>query len=219
MFNRENAVGEVGKVGRDDDHVRDAEREGGSGAPAFDAGTSVLVLASGPTAEIEQLLLAPEDAPDGRGLLAIGVTTDPAGTVERYRERLQARPGPSALVRVGPSAGDGGPPNTAVERVKEPGNLTGLGTTVMRVVEDWEPGWRAWFDPLGPLVHYAGPQKVCQFIDVFAGRLAGEGATTFVRIDPALHDDRLIHRLMGAFDAAVWDEREEPGDDWKVRQR
>jgi hypothetical protein len=212
-------VGDVRKLGRDDDDVRDAERGGDSGAPAFASGTSVLVLAPGAAPDVARPLLAPGDAPDGRGLLAIGVTSDPAGTVERYREHLRAEPGPCALVRVGPSAGEGGPPGVAVERVEEPANLTGLGTTVMRVVEDWEPGWRAWFDPIGPLVHYAGPQKLCQFTDVFAGRLAAEGATAFVRVDPALHDERLIHRLMGAFDAAVWDRREEPGEDWKVRRR
>lgn len=212
-------MGEVGKVGRDDDHVHDAERERQGGVPVFDAGTSVLVLAPGQAPDLEQLLLAPERAPDGRGLLAIGVTRDPAGTIERYREALRARPGPCALVRVGPSAGDDGSPDTRVERVNEPANLTGLGTTVIRVVEDWEPGWQVWFDSLGPLVHYAGQQKLCQFTDVFAGRLAGKGATAFVRIDPALHDERLIHRLMGAFDAAVWDQRAEPGEDWRVRRR
>lgn len=204
---------------RDDTRARDSERENESGVPTFDAGTSVLVLASGSAPDAEQSLLAPEEAPDGRGLLVIGVTSDPAETVGRYRERLRAEPGPCALVRVGPSAGEGGPPDTTVERVEEPANLTGLGTTVTRVVEDWEPGWRAWFDTLGPLVHHAGPQNICQFSHLFAGRLAEQGATAFVRVDPAIHDEQLVHRLMGAFDAAVWDQRAEPGEDWKVRRR
>jgi hypothetical protein len=216
VFNPENAVGEAGKLGREDDQVRDSAGE--SGVPAFDAGTSVLVLAPSGAAGVEETLLAPEPE-RARGLLAIGVTSDPARIVGRYRDRLGGSPDPCALVRVGPAAGEGGPTDATVERVAEPANLTGLGTTVMRVVEDWEPGWQAWFDSLGPLVHHAGIGKLCQFTDVFAGRLAQEGATTFVRLDPALHDERTVHRLMGAFDAAVWDQREESGEDWRVRRR
>lgn len=210
-------MGEVSKLGREDDHVRGSEGE--SDVPTFDAGTSVLVLASGGARDVDRALLAPERVEEGRGLLAIGVTSDPARTVERYRDRLRTSPGPCALVRVGPSAGDGGPTDATVERVAEPANLTGLGTTVMRAVEDWEAGWQAWFDSLGPLVHHAGIEKLCQFTDVFAGRLAQEGATAFVRLDPALHEERTIHRLMGAFDAAVWDQRSERGEDWRVRRR
>lgn len=217
MFNRENAVGDVGKLGREDDRVRGSEGE--SGVPTFDAGTSVLVLASGGATGVERALLAPERVEADHGLLAIGVTSDPARIAERYRDRLQTGLGPCAIVRVGPSAGDGGPTDATIERVEEPANLTGLGTTVMRAVEDWEPGWQAWFDSLGPLVHHAGIRKLCQFTDVFAGRLAQEGATAFVRLDPALHEERTVHRLMGAFDAAVWDQRGETGEDWRVRRR
>lgn len=217
MFNPENAVGDVGKLGREDDHVRGSEGE--SDVPAFDAGTSVLVLASGGARDVERTLLAPERVEAESGFLAIGVTSDPGEIAERYCDRLRTSPGPCAVIRVGPSAGDGGPSDATVEQIDEPANLTGLGTTVMRAVEDWEPGWRAWFDSLGPLVHHAGIRKLCQFTDVFAGRLAREGATAFVRLDPALHDERTVHRLMGAFDAAVWDQRGEPGEDWKVRRR
>ena len=215
MFNRENAVGDVGNLGREDDHVRGSEGE--SGVPTFDAGTSVLVLASGGARDVDRALLSPERA--GSGFLAIGVTSDPGRVVERHHDRHEASPGPCAVIRVGPAAGHGGPTDATVERIDEPANLTGLGTTVMRAIEGWEPGWQAWFDSLGPLVHHAGVGKLCQFTDVFAGRLAREGATTFVRLDPAIHDERTVHRVMGAFDAAVWDRREETGEDWRVRRR
>jgi hypothetical protein len=210
-------VGEVGKLGREDDRVRDTDDE--RDLPTFDEGTSVVVLAPGSATGVERALLTPPDPSTDHGLLAIGVTSDPAKTVERYTERLQTSPGPRALVRVGRAGGEGGPADATVDRVREPANLTGLGTTVMRAVEDWEPGWRAWFDSIDPLVHHTSIAKVCQFTDVFAGRLAREGATTFVRLDPAIHDERTVHRLMGAFDAAVWDERAEDGEDWRIRRR
>lgn len=211
------AVGEADRLGRENDRVGGSDGE--SGVPTFARGKSVLVLASANATGVERALLPPPDGSTDRGLLAIGVTTDPAAAAERYTDQLWTSPGPRALVRVGRAGGEGGPQGATVERVREPANLTGLGTTVVRAVEDWEPGWRAWFDSIDPLVHHTSIVNICNFTNVFAGRLAREGATTFVRLDPAIHDERTVHRVMGAFDAAVWDKRAEDGKDWQVRRR
>jgi hypothetical protein len=174
----------------------------------------VLVLAPRGATGVERALLAPSD----RGLLAVGVTSDPARTVERHRDRRGVAPEPCALVRVGPSAGTGGPEDATVDRVDDPANLTAVGTTLTRAVDGWEPGWRAWVDSVGPLVHHTSVADVYRLVDVFAGRVAAQDATAFVRLDPALHEDRTVQRLLGAFDGAAWDERETSGA-WRVRAR
>lgn len=210
-------MGEADRVNQDDDRVDSPGGE--STVPTFDGATSVLVLAPANATAVERALLPPPDRSTDSGLLAVGVTNDPAATAERYTDQLRTSPGPRALVRVGQASGEGGPAGATVERIREPANLTDLGTTVMRAIEGWESGWRAWLDSIDPLVHHASIGKVCQFTDVFAGRLAREGATTFVRLDPAIYDQQTVHQVMGSFDAAVWDERAENGEDWRVRRR
>jgi hypothetical protein len=196
------------------DRTVDRGAESAADPPSVAPGRSVLVLAPRDATGVERALLPPT----GGRLLAVGVASDPARTVARHRDRPDVEPGPCALVRVGPSAGEGAPERATVERVDDPANLTAVGTALTRVVGEWGPGWRAWVDSLGPLVHHVGVADVYRFADVFAGRVAADDATAFARLDPALHDDRTVQRLLGAFDTAVWDDRDGSGG-WRVRRR
>lgn len=183
----------------------------GESTPSFDRESCVLALAGG-TPDVERALLA-TDA--GEGFLAVGVTVDPAETVERHRGRTPSPSGPSAAIRVGPSAGAETLDGAAVESVDDPANLTAVGTTITGLVDDWEPGWQLWFDSLGPLVHYTDAESLYRFVDVLGSRAAREDATAFVRLNPAASDDRTVQQMMSAADAAA----RADGDDWRVRRR
>jgi len=196
-------------VGDQEDGVRDAGAS--DGALTFDRESCVLVLAGG-TPDVERACLTPDG---GRGLVAVGVTADPTETVERYRDRTPSPAGPCAAVRVGPSAGAGTLDHAPLESVGDPGNLTAVGTTVTGIVESWAPGWRLWFDSLGPLVHYADAESLYRFVDVLGSRAARDDATAFVRLNPAVNDDRTVQQMMAAVDAAA---RVEDGG-WRVRRR
>ncbi len=178
---------------------------------SFDRESCVLVLA-GDAPDAERTLLAPDA---GEGFVAVGVTVDPAVTVERYRGRTPSPSGPCAAIRVGPSAGGETLEDVPVESVNDPANLTTVGTTITSLVDDWEPGWQLWFDSLGPLVHYTDAESLYRFVDVLGSRAAREDATAFVRLNPAASDDRTVQQMMAAADAAA----RADDDGWRVRRR
>jgi hypothetical protein len=187
---------------------RGAHADGG--VPRFDPGTSVLVLA--PTADDAPAFVA--GVPPDPSLLVVGVGHDPAPTLAACRAATTVDR--AAAVRVGSEAPGSGPDDAETRRVGDVADLTAVGVTTAGVVDGW-PDERTvvWVDSLGPLVEAAGIDRAYRFVDVLAGRLGHDGATAFLRLDPADHDDRTVSRLLGAVDAVA---RAEP-DGWTVRRR
>lgn len=134
--------------------------------------------------------------------------------MERYRlidTRLPDHPRESAVVAVGAGGvvGDRGPEPPSdgyhVERIPDPGDLTGLGIALDETLRQWAAAGDVTlcFDSLSILLQYAETERVFRLLHMLTTRLTELGASGHFHLDPAAHDERTVAQLAQAVDSRV----------------
>ncbi|RXK51294.1 DUF7504 family protein [Halorientalis pallida] len=139
--------------------------------------------------------------------------------IERYRvveSHLPDHPAESAVVAVGAGGvvGERGPEPPAehyhVQRLTDPGDLTGLGIALNDALGEWAAAGDVTlcFDSLSILLQYADTERVFRFLHMLTNRLTELGASAHFHLDPAAHDEQTVAQLAQAFDSRVRVDRE-----------
>lgn len=94
----------------------------------------------------------------------------------------------------------------ATEIVEDPGNLTGIGTSVSKFCETWSTSDHRivlCFDSITRLLENTEPEVAFQFLHTLLERLDGVDTVSHFHIDPDSHDEQLISTFSSLFDEVV----------------
>ncbi|MFB6211869.1 MAG: RAD55 family ATPase [Halobacteriales archaeon] len=181
-------------------------------------GTNLLIVGEPMTGKrrIALEMLAGDGHNDG--VVIITTETTASDTVEEYcsiagddRRRLRV---------IGASGEEGGgPTGPGIETVSSPSDLTGIGISLDKSIEDLEgqvEGLRLGFDSLSTLLAFVDVESVYKFIHVLTTRMANLGSCTICTLNTAtVADDRAIGMLKNPFDCVI--ELRESGTDQEAR--
>ncbi|QSG02334.1 DUF7504 family protein [Natranaeroarchaeum sulfidigenes] len=101
----------------------------------------------------------------------------------------------------------------ASDIVEDPGNLTGIGTSVSKFCETWSTSDHRivlCFDSITRLLEHSDPEVVFQFLHTLLERLDGVDTVSHFHIDPDSHDEQLISTVSSLFDQVV--DPNDPGE-------
>jgi hypothetical protein len=155
--------------------------------------------------------------PDGTTDQAIVVSyrREPAEIVDEWRGRGDLPASLSIVLADGePRSHPDLPDDVDVTHVS-PGDLTGVGVEVTRLLEDAADGDRvvACVDSLSALLQYADLERTFRFLHALVGQFDAADAAVHAHLDPATQDEQSVETLAVLFDAAV----EYTDDGWRVR--
>lgn len=142
------------------------------------------------------------ESPGETDVLWVSYTRPPSECVAGVRER-SVSPARQAVLVLGEGRGNEPPSGVTVEQAGAPNDLTGLGITLQRYLEEWEPPMTVCFDSLTSLLQYVDIETAYEFLHVLTGQLHAAGATAHFHLDPDAHEDRAVTMLTTLFDARV----------------
>lgn len=198
----------------------DGERSdpGPSAVGDIEPGTNVLVLGAlrGDACERSCAdLLAEAGSGDPENVLFVTVTHSAESRLEVLREHADAAPTRVAVIRTGSnerkrtrSAGgsEGSPEEVAEYGVDDPSDLTRLGITVTRTLNEWTATSRrtaVCLHSLTGLLQYVDQQRLFRFVHILQAKLAAADATAHFHMDPGSHGPETVSVFRSLFDTVV----------------
>ncbi|MFB6300181.1 MAG: RAD55 family ATPase [Halobacteriales archaeon] len=181
-------------------------------------GTNLLIVGEPMTGKrtLAMEMLADDDHNDG--VVIITTETTASDAVEEYCDI--AGNGRGRLRVIGASGEEAG--NTAgsgIETVSSPSDLTGIGISLDKSIEDLEgrvDGLRLGFDSLSTLLAFVDVESVYKFVHVLTTRMSNLGSCTVCTLNTAtVADERAIGMLKNPFDCVI--ELRESGTDREAR--
>jgi len=156
----------------------------------------------GSDACLDLLSVAP---PSESSVLWVTYTRSAAACLEDWRAHVDEDPARMAVVVLDDSGVGGDAPEDidTVETGGNPGDITGLGITIGRYLEEWSGPIAVCFDSLTALLQYTDLETAYEFLHTLDGRLYAVGAKSHFHLDPTAHDDRTVTILTSLFDASV----------------
>jgi hypothetical protein len=143
-------------------------------------------------------------------VLLITITTAPRTRVRTVDSVLDDDPEEIAVITTDPDAGSRAgdqtpsvPGASSVTTNRNPGDLTGLGVSIMDRFSDWEDDDAAvsvCLDSITPLLQYNTLDEVFHFLRIVTDEVESAGAVAHYHLDPAAHDEQTRHRLLPLFD-------------------
>ncbi|GAB7094667.1 hypothetical protein JCM30237_18200 [Halolamina litorea] len=160
-------------------------------------------------------LLQPDAAAE-TNVLWVSYTKSPDKQLQRWRKRASGRPANVGMVSVEDStrsvaADTGGAtepslPETPVETVASPNDLTGLGIRITEFLNDWKGNGNrttVCFDSLTALLQYVELETAYEFLHIIGGRMASNDALAHFHMDPDAHDEQTVEIITSLMDAVV----------------
>lgn len=176
----------------------------GTGATAFDAGTSLLI--TGETMATHRLVLDLLARGSTVGESAVLVTTNSGA--ERATSEFQER---DALIadRIGVidcTSQESTRPDTeiGVRYLNSPGDLTGISLEFAKLVKEFPDSGgplRVGFSTVSTVLMYANPETVFRFLHVFTSRIRSGDWFGVFTLDPKMHDPQSVNTIRAVFDA------------------
>ncbi|PSQ42108.1 hypothetical protein BRD17_09410 [Halobacteriales archaeon SW_7_68_16] len=147
-------------------------------------------------------------------VLWIGYGTSPADRVGAVLDADGPTPDRQAAILVGNVDDSELPVELSIDRIRDPGDVTGLGIAISERIDEWSGAEMTMcFDSLSMLLQYVSFDTVYEFVHVTTGRLYAHGASSHFHVDAGAHDEETLARLTTLFDARV----ERTDDDYRVR--
>jgi len=145
-------------------------------------------------------------------VILVTVTTAPRSRVRTVDSQFEGDPEEIAVITTNPDAGSSRvvrpgevPGASTVTTNRNPGDLTGLGVSIMDLFSDWDDTDAAisvCFDSITPLLQYNSLDEVFHFLRIVTEEVESAGALAHYHIDPAAHDEQTQQRLLPLFDRA-----------------
>lgn len=169
------------------------------------------------TPDIAADLLSTRD-PARTNLVAVLYDTSPDEWMKAWLRRIGTRPADLRIVSVGdrtrsaaagaqgtPTPEIGGGDGTTIRPIEDPSNVTELGITINECLTEQGDGERTvlYFDSVSALLQWTNTDYAVQFLQILAGRLAGNGRAGVFLLRPDAHDEDTVRTLEGAFDTVV----------------
>jgi len=150
------------------------------------------------------------DRTDEVKVLLITITMAPRTRVRTVDSALDTDPEEVAVITTDPDAGStpgdsapSVPGATTVTTTRNPGDLTGLGVSIMDRFSDWESDDAAvsvCLHSITPLLQYNTLDEVFHFLRIVTDEVASAGAVAHYHLDPTAHDEQTRQRLLPLFD-------------------
>lgn len=109
---------------------------------------------------------------------------------------------------------------STTKHAQHPSNLTSIGTKFTEVVDEWDAkDCVVGIETISPLLVYADPKAVFQFVHLIIQQAQGVGWPVVATIDSAAHDDIEVERFVPLFDCLLETRcTEHDGQEFRVRQ-